>query len=213
MDRLDEFLDRLLSEGRIVFRGPPGPADHGDGRAAAVLGRAFDAYRLDVAGPPIDFDPAVAVEAGELVRQASWALVSRGDRAEDLAPRLRMSRRPASPSHHLSADLALRFLPQLHRRARSFDPADPIVPMLAAVLRRWPLSGVLSGVDEGPEEPPDFSGHPGLMLLYAERLARAERPAWRPAGAGAEFVELVLRGLGRDRSPLLATAAGGEGDG
>ena len=53
----------------------------------------------------------------------------------------------------------------------------------------------------------DFGGHEGLMLLYAERLARHEKPAWRPVGRPFEYVELVLRDLGRARSPLLSEPA------
>jgi hypothetical protein len=68
---------------------------------------------------------------------------------------------------------------------------------------------VLSDLPEGPETPPDLGGHPGLMLLYAERLAQHEKAGWRPDARGMEYVELVLRGLGRGHSPLLA-AAGAE---
>ena len=50
--------------------------------------------------------------------------------------------------------------------------------------------------------PPDFDGHAGLQLLYAERLARREKPGWFPTGAGIEAVELVWHDLGRDTSVL-----------
>jgi hypothetical protein len=102
--------------------------------------------------------------------------------------------------------VTLRFLPQVHRRARAVAPDDRLAALLAGVLRQWPLSGVLSDVEEGPAAPPDFGGHPGLLLLYAERLARNEKPAWLPAGPGLEYLELVLADLGRERSPLLAAA-------
>jgi hypothetical protein len=214
MDSLDTFLHQLLHDGRVVFRGRPAPPDGPEDRAAERLARAFAGERLEVAGPLVPFDPRAALAAAELLRQACWALVNHDDRVEALEGRLRMPFDPRSPSHHLSADLTLRYLPQVHRRAKSFDPADPLPALLADVLRRWPLSGVLSDVDDGPATPPDLGGHPGLMLLYAERLARHERPAWRPEGRAFEYVELVLRGLGRGRSPLLlATAAAAGGDG
>jgi hypothetical protein len=211
MDPLGTFLRGLLHRGRVAFRSRPVP-EEGPGRSLAVLEEAFAAYRLEVAGPLIAFGPGVALTAGELVRQACWALVARDERPEDLRPKLKMPLAPVTPSDHLSADLVLRFLPQVHRRARGIDPSDPLAEMLAEVLRQWPLSGVLSDLDDGPPKPPDVTDHPGLMLLYAERLARRERPAWRPSGRALEYVELVLHGLGRERSPLLV-AEGESGDG
>ncbi len=195
MDSLDHFLRLLLREGRVVFRHPPAPpGEPADEAAIRELGRAFAIRRLEVAGPLVAFDPAVALAAGELVRRACWALVNRGERPEDLARALRMPLDPITPGHHLSADVVFRFLPQVHRRARGIDPSDSLAVGLAELLRRWPLSGVLADLDDGPKSPPDLGGHPGLMLLYAERLSRHDRPAWHPAGAAQAYVELVGRG-------------------
>ncbi|HEX8200740.1 MAG TPA: hypothetical protein VF590_09650, partial [Isosphaeraceae bacterium] len=126
-----------------------------------------------------------------------WALFNRDARADQLRRLLAMPHDPTSPEHHLSADLVLRHLPQLYRRARAFDPADALPGLLAEVLRRWPLSGVLAAPDEGPGTPPDLGGHPGLLLLYAERLAALaqEAPAWGPTGAAAGYLERVRHGL------------------
>jgi hypothetical protein len=197
MDDFDGFLEAVFSQGRVVFRGRPEPAPAVSARALGRLSEAYAAYRLDVAGPPVPFDPATAAEAGELVRQACWVVVSKEDRVEDLERRLTIRRPPARPSDHLSADLLLRYLPRVYRRARAVDPCDPVVSLLAKVLRGWPLSGVLAGLDEPPLAPLDMGGHPGLLLLYAERFAAQGRPAWRPTGPGAEYLEWVLGATGR----------------
>ena len=87
----------------------------------------------------------------------------------------------------------LRYLPQVLKRARGLDPTDPLIRLLEDVLRRWPLSGVLSDVARARSRPLDFGGHPGLLLLYAERLAANDRPAWRPVqpSPGWDYYELV----------------------
>jgi len=138
-------------------------------------------------------DAVIAIEAAEVVRQACWALVDREERAEELRRRFRMPQSPTTPAHHLSADLLLRYLPQVLKRARGLDPTDPLVEILGEILRRWPLSGALSDVEEGPLNPVDFGGHPGLLLMYAERVAAHDRPSWRPAppGAAYDYYELV----------------------
>ena len=103
-----------------------------------------------MAGPPIAFDPQIACAAAEFLRQASWALVSRDERLTDLEKRLKMPDSPLTPAQHLSADLTLRYLPQVLRAARGLDPSDPLVAAARERPRRWPLSGVLSDVEEGP---------------------------------------------------------------
>ena len=72
-----EFLTRLFDTGEIVFRAPP--RDRPSAQAVAILAEAFQAHALNVAGPPIAFDPAAATAAAEFLRQASWALVNRDE--------------------------------------------------------------------------------------------------------------------------------------
>jgi hypothetical protein len=193
MNELAEFLANLFQEGRIHFRRRPQPSALASPEVTGLLERAYTAYRLDIPGAAIALDAGLAGVAAEVVRQASWALVCRHDRVSDLQRHLQMPRSPATATDHLSADLLLRYLPQIHRRARAFDPSDALVVQLEQILRQWPLSGVLAGLDDGPTSPLEFGGHEGLMLLYAERLAQRPSPAlsWRPEGKPLEYVELV----------------------
>jgi len=199
MTAFHQFLTQLLNDGKIVFRSARAPEDRPSSPAVAVLAAAFDTHGLSVAGPRIAFDSGVACAAAELVRRASWATVNHDERVADLEKRLNMPGSPATPSQHLSADLTLRYVPQILRRARGLLPSDPLVGLLANMLRRWPLSGVLSDVEEGPLTALDFGGHPGLSMLYAERLCRNDRPAWRPSQPGLawDYYELVREEQGR----------------
>ena len=43
-------------------------------------------------------------------------------------------------------------------------------------------------------------------MLYAERLAEHEKPAWVPDGPGLEYLELVGCELGKDPGALLRAA-------
>ena len=135
MTAFSTFLTELLREGRVVFRSGEPPRDRPTERDLAILAEAFAAFALSVAGPPIAFDPRIAGEAAEIVRQASWALVDRGERPAGLKRRLRIAETPATPAHHLSADLLLRYLPQLMKRARGLDPTDALVEILGGLLR------------------------------------------------------------------------------
>jgi hypothetical protein len=183
------FLEPLFAEGRVLLRSRP-TRDRG---AAELLEQTYAAYCLEVAGPPIDFDAPTSLTAGELLAQACWFLMSHAEPEAELQRCLVMPGPPRSAAQHLSADLVLRYLPHVHRRARALAPDDLLAKVLADVLRQWPLSGVLSDVDDAPTTGLEFDDHPGLLLLYAERLARNEKPAWLPAKLGLEYVELVKR--------------------
>ncbi len=193
MSQLADFLHDLLYQGKIAFRQTPDfTPDHGP-ESVRVLREAYEYYRLEVAGPLIDFDAAAALWAGELVRRAAWYLLSRDEPEADVERALQPGQPPVRAAQHLSADLVLRFLPTIHRRARLLAPGDRLPDLLAEVLRRWPLSGVLADVDEEPLTSLDLGGHPGLLLWYAERLARKLKPAWVPdQGPAREYVELIL---------------------
>jgi hypothetical protein len=207
MSSLVEFVRHLLGDGELTLEERPHASSKERAEAAAFLAEAFSNYRLEVAGPLIAFEAATALAAAEVVWQSCWFLVSRGEREKEMEKYLTMSGAPATAAQHLSADLTLRYLPQLQRRARRLAVDDRLTAILADLLRRWPLSGVLSQIEEGPLAPLDFGGHPGLMLLYAERLAENFKPAWVPSGQPFEPVELVFRELGKERL-LPANASG-----
>jgi hypothetical protein len=199
---LTTFLRGALYEGRLLLREPlPAQADP---EATALLGETYRLHALGVAGPAVPFDARAALAAGTLLYRAAWYLLNLNEPIDAAA--LAMPADPRTPAEHLSADLCLRLVPALHRRARATRPGDELAIRLADVLRGWPLSGVLSDVEDGPLTPPDFAGHAGLRLLYAERLARHDKPGWFPTGPALETVELVWQTLGRDTSvlPLLS---------
>jgi hypothetical protein len=194
MPALAKFLHGLFEEGRIVLDGRPVTLESERAAALAVLTAEFESHRLDVAGEPIPFDPATSLIAGGLIRQVGWFLVNRSEPVEVMERSLVMPRAPKSASEHLSADLVFRFLPSI---------------FLKDLLKAWPLSGVLSDLVEGPESVGDLGGHPGLWMLYAERLAISEKPEWMVQGAARGHVELVFQGLGKGSSPLLGRVSEG----
>ncbi len=191
-------MHQLFREGCAVLRKRPVPGAGREADVLAELEQAYAALVLEVGGSAIPFDRRTALTAAEFVWQACWFLVSHEEPDEEVRRRLHWPGLPSSPAQHLSADLVLRYLPGVHRRARALNAADCLAGLAADLLRRWPLSGVLSEVTEAPLADLTFGGHDGLLLMYAERLADHEKPAWLPPeGRGREFVELVFRERGR----------------
>jgi MoxR-vWA-beta-propeller ternary system domain bpX4 len=193
-----EFLQRLLTEGAAVLEARPTFNPRERTEASAVLQRAFANARLHVAGLLLDFDAQTALAAAERVWLAAWFLLIRSEEPDEVEQALRLPEPARQAGQHLSADLTLRYLPQIYHRARSIAVDDVLTQGLAQILRLWPLSGVLAGLDEGPTTPVETIDHSGLLLLYAERLAEQPRQAWMPPqGPAREWVERVFeeRGL------------------
>src|SRR5947209_17403855 len=187
---LAAFLPPLLEHGEVRFRERPISPALDRAEARAILEDAYELYRLDIAGPLISFDAEIALAAAEVVQMACWFLVNRDEPDAEVRRVLQLPAPADTAAAHLSADLALRFLPHVHRRARAVNPSDALTGQLADILRNWPLAGVQSDVDEPPLTPLDFAGHQGLLLLYAERFVRRPKPAWRPeSGRLREYVE------------------------
>jgi hypothetical protein len=190
-----DWLTRVLALGESVQEAPPTLTPPERPGVLAVLRTAFDESALDVAGPPIAFEPDVALAAAVLLARACWLLVGADEKEP---PTLTLRAEPVSPSAHLSADVALRFLPAVYRRAKARSTAEPLAAAVEKLLRVWPLSGVLTDLDGTPTTPPEFCGHSGLQLLYAERLLATGRSGWMPAvGAAREWVERVYSERGK----------------
>jgi MoxR-vWA-beta-propeller ternary system domain bpX4 len=195
------WLD-LLVNGRITFDGPPEEGWFTDRDAATVLALFWQEHLSAIGGPPLRFVENIGTKAARLVVMSAWYLVSRAGTPEDLARDLAFPEEPGTPDEHLSADLTLQFLPSIHQRASVLFPADRLPVLLVEILRRWPLSGVLADLMDAPIGSLDFRGHPGILLLYAERLAENFKPTWAPRGLGAPYLELVWAELGKDPALL-----------
>jgi len=194
---MPQFLDwitRVLTCGESVQDGPP-CLQSGERQAVEkCLSNLFKERVLDIAAPPISFDPNTAVGSAELLARACWLLVA----GEGEPRRLGFEGRPPSPSTHLAADITLRFLPAVYRRAKLQQPEGALTIELDRILRMWPLSGVLANLDGKPSTKLDFEGHPGLQLLYAERLIETCQPGWVPTSEPARsWVERVFRERGK----------------
>ena len=112
-----------------------------------------------------------------MLQHAAWYFLNPGLPIAAAAKTLCMPSAPATPEQHFSADLVLRFVLTLQRRAQAMLPNDELPRALTQTLRQWPLSGVLADIMDPPLTAVDFGAHPGLNFLYAERLAAQERPA------------------------------------
>ena len=200
MSALASFFEHLFATGEARLTGRPELDDRRE--LAEVLRGAFNEYRLNVAGPLIELDAEAAVAAALYTSLACWFAASHDETPEQVSGVLKMPALAATPQAVLAVDLTLRYAVTVHRRAQAQNRADVLAKLLGDTLRRWPLTGILADVAEPPTGDLTSTGHPGLELLYAERLADNYRPSWLPAdGRLREIVEMIFRQQGRPWPP------------
>jgi hypothetical protein len=177
------FVHALLETGRVKV--PPGdePLD-GVERAVAELDRGA---RIGAAFEPPELAAPAAAWALTAVYRACQALVFREIDADAVRRTLAVPcPLPPAPAVHYSADLSLRYLPDLLSLARGVAPDDPLVAGLTALARVWPLSSVgVAGAGEA--DPTPLLDHASLRRLYVDRIiergdaSRLAHPAVRAA--------------------------------
>ncbi len=200
MGRVSQFLDELLSHGRVRVSAE---ADEADPAAVAV---ADAAARAELAGEGPPLSAPVAAWAARVLEAGCRFLVYRAHDEPAIAAAVgEPCPEVPSPSASYSADLFLRHLPDVVRLARGLAADDPLVTHLTALGRRWPLSSVgLAGVGDADVGP--FVGHPALLRLYADRIiAHADAGRLGPA-AVRQAVRDAVGGFAADLAPGLAAA-------
>lgn len=160
-------------------------------------------WRLDLPGSP----PAFAMPAGRWAAtrlyRACQFMIFRDWPQEKMADAFAepCPANSADPATHYSVDVVFRFLPDLHRFARTAAENDPLVATLAEWGRDWPLSSVgMTGVVPGSID--GFIGDRSLRQLYADRII-ARNDHYRLADPRVRAAVDASIGLFPELSPIL----------
>lgn len=165
---LAHFLEQLVESGRVeIDRAEP----HWEAAALEARILAIDAtHRLCLPCKAPQLDIATTRHAALVFAAACAGLVHRDLGPEVLAQRMRLPFPPAEPvSAAYSADLVLRFLPELESMVRAVASEDVLVVELGRLAESWPLSSVgVGGVTVRDLAP--ILNDPCLRWLYCDRI-------------------------------------------
>lgn len=209
---LAEFASGLFSTGKVLVR-RVADLRGGDPRAALLLEEAFAAHLDDLADLGTDphqhppFKQDVALEALRCLYRICHALVDRALPAGEVeAIFTSMPPDPIDAGDMLSADVALRHLPTIHRWAKSLNADDPLLSGLAAIGLRFPLSSVGMGPLPLPLDLSLLKRHPQIWRLYIDRVIERQDESRL---TDSEVKAAVRDALGAHHSlaPRLALAA------
>ena len=147
---------------------------------ADYLESEFEKERLEFLSLETGFDKEAAVWAAKVLYHSAQLYLIRKDISKDLQKLIPDYKGKKDISSILSADLSLRFLPQIISALHTADPEDPLIKMLENILQHFHYSAV--GLDvkieniNWEEELKDKT----YRKLYLERIV--EKRSYQMAG-------------------------------
>lgn len=143
-----------------------------------------EAYSYPYTAP--GFDAEAALWASEVTYLAAQLILNRQHAGKDLPALFPAEPATLTPSAILSADLMLRFLPQMVQKLRQLDIEDELIPILENLLIRWHYSGIEGEIKYEELKVEVYMAHSSLRQLYIDRviafknLPRAMHPTIHP---------------------------------
>ncbi|WP_261509773.1 hypothetical protein [Chryseobacterium paludis] len=147
--------------------------------AADYFESEFEKERLEFLSDYLICDKETAVWAAKVFYHAAQLYLVRENTAKDLDQLIPEFRGEKNVSALLSADLSLRFLPQIITALQTLDPNDPLIGRLENILSQFHYSGVEYDLDLGKINWEEELEDPSFRKLYLERIV--EKRAYRLA--------------------------------
>jgi len=143
----------------------------------AYLREVYAAASLDYPYQAPEFDENAALWAAHTLYMSNQLLLYRENAEADLGKILPYYTEAITPSAILSADLTLRFLPDVISELSVIDPDDALIPILESHLLVWHYSGVHYKLDIGKMAFATISKNPCLKQLYCDRIIQYKHRA------------------------------------
>lgn len=143
---------------------------------------------MDLPGPPLEFHGEAALWGAVKLFQAACMTCFRDVGAMEVEHLMTATDMPdaENPAAVFSADLCLRYWPDLHRMARARSEDDILVVCMRSMAERFPFSAAGLRVRADPGHV--VMRHPGLRQMYAERLMAQADTAGLAAPGLRDFI-------------------------
>ncbi len=146
MENKSPFLDTLFllrKEGTLtIFSDFKTLSEKEEKEAEDFFESEFEKERLDFLLDKIPFNKEAAIWAAKVLYHSAQLYLIRKDTAKDLEKLISQYQDEKDVSAILSADLSLRFLPQLLDTLQIADSTDPLVKILENILQQFHYSGI-----------------------------------------------------------------------
>lgn len=174
MQTQSPFLDTLFllrkEECITIFADVKQISPREEQEAAAYFETEFEKERLEFLSDQIPFDKEAAVWAAKILYHSVQLYLVRENTEKDLVKLIPDFKGKPDLSAKLSADLSLRFVPQIVVALKNVDADDPLIQLLETILKQFHYSGVETDLElehlNWEEELKDTT----YRKLYLERI-------------------------------------------
>ncbi len=202
------FLRDLFEVGQVavpMVTDGAGP-DFGSLGAQEILRDRDQAVRLSLAGTAPELEFEAALDGARWLYQGCQLFIERSRGAEAYSEIVEggVQAWTPEPGPVYAIDLALSFLPDLHRHARQHAEADPLMDVLRRLAEAWPLSSVgIPGLELSWDRIAPWWEARSLRQLYIDRIVARDDGARL---CHAEVARQVRNALGAQAEALAGEA-------
>ena len=156
-------------------------------KASSYLQEEYISESLNFPYDPPPFEENAAIWAAKTIYLTGQLIVYRQQNEQELIKQLPEFNQPVTAGSILSADLCLRFLPDLKKILHKFDPDDSIIPILDRILHRFPYTAIGTPLFPNDTELVPITTDPCMLQLYTDRviarndLKKALHPLIKPS--------------------------------
>lgn len=168
--QLTNFLKNLYQQGDVTVSGKLQDFETKDLlESAIILQQIYNREAIEMPFTAPNFHPETALWAAQYLYRATELTLRRDVAAEKIQNYLPTFKGEKYASMIFSADLVLRYLPDLWNFAKTLAPDDPLVKQLKATATEFPFSSVGLKIDDTANH--EFIWlHSSLELAYLDRI-------------------------------------------
>lgn len=145
-------------------------SEEDEAQVGSFLKSEFEDEQLSYPHEAPEFDKHAALWGARVVYIAAQLLLYRQNKAQDLPALFPDFAGEINPSAILSADLSLRFLPDILMQLRVIDPEDALIGILENLLHKWHYSAISYKLDYEDLSFDSLEQTKCLMQLYLNRI-------------------------------------------
>ena len=171
---LSQFILNLLEKGQVLLEGKLRDFSKTElEEAAKVLKVYYDHDKIEMPYQAPDFEPGSALWGATYLYHTMQLSLLRDENEETVREYLTASTASKTPSVIYSADLMLRYLPQLLNISKGLAPDDVLVKCLMETAVQWPFSSIGIVLTETPNLDPILENQ-SLRIAYIDRIIQSK---------------------------------------
>lgn len=189
---LTNFISGLINEGNVTVAGELLSFDEADLRTAGIHLQQYyedDCREMPFTAPDLDIHAALWA-AGYLYTTVQFILLRNLD-ASLMETHLVPYTGERTPAAIYSADLTLRYLPDLFMLAKGLSPADPLITRFYETAHQWPFSATTIPLNDNVDISV-INSHPSLRQAYTDRIIQARNLPLCSLPENLPFVQAAL---------------------